>query len=149
MVGLPCAGKTTRARQLAQERSALRLTPDEWQTRLFGQDLGDPAHDQRHDLIETMLWGVAERVLTLGVSVILDFGFWAQAEREDYRARAVQLGASSEIHFLDVPDDELIERLAQRNAHLPAGSFTIPESNLREWMKFFQRPSPDELKRRE
>lgn len=29
-VGLPGAGKTTRARQLAKEHSALRLTPDEW-----------------------------------------------------------------------------------------------------------------------
>ena len=31
MVGLPCSGKTTLAKQLEQERSALRLTPDEWQ----------------------------------------------------------------------------------------------------------------------
>jgi predicted kinase len=29
-VGLPGAGKTTRARQLAKEHSALRLMPDEW-----------------------------------------------------------------------------------------------------------------------
>jgi len=36
--GLPCAGKTTLARQIEQERSALRLTPDEWITRLFGPD---------------------------------------------------------------------------------------------------------------
>ena len=38
MVGLPCSGKTTLARKLEHERSALRLTPDEWQLRLFGQD---------------------------------------------------------------------------------------------------------------
>jgi predicted kinase len=29
MVGLPCSGKTTLARTLEHERSALRLTPDE------------------------------------------------------------------------------------------------------------------------
>ncbi|MFJ3714174.1 MULTISPECIES: hypothetical protein [unclassified Streptomyces] len=27
---MPGAGKTTRARQLAKEHNALRLTPDEW-----------------------------------------------------------------------------------------------------------------------
>src|SRR2546421_9264967 len=41
LVGLPGAGKTTRARQLAVEAPALRLTPDEWMIPLFGRD--DPA----------------------------------------------------------------------------------------------------------
>jgi hypothetical protein len=35
-VGLPGAGKTTRARQLAKEHTALRMTPDEWMIPLFG-----------------------------------------------------------------------------------------------------------------
>jgi len=30
MCGLPCSGKTTLANQIEQERSALRLTLDEW-----------------------------------------------------------------------------------------------------------------------
>jgi predicted kinase len=38
MVGLPCSGKTTLAHKLEREQSALRLTPDEWQIDLFGQD---------------------------------------------------------------------------------------------------------------
>ncbi|MGE3273288.1 MAG: AAA family ATPase, partial [Chloroflexota bacterium] len=41
MVGLPGSGKTTLARQLEAQYSALRLTPDEWHIRLFGQDYGD------------------------------------------------------------------------------------------------------------
>src|SRR5262249_39568873 len=51
MVGLPCSGKTTLAKQLEHERSALRLTPDEWQVALFGQDAEEPEHDARHSLI--------------------------------------------------------------------------------------------------
>ena len=88
MVGLPCSGKTTLARQLEHERSALRLTPDEWQVALFGQDEEEPEHDARHSLIEAMLWKIASRALQLGTNVILDFGFWAREEREDYRLRA-------------------------------------------------------------
>ena len=85
--GLPCAGKTTLAKRLEQQFSALRLTPDQFHIRLYGQDAEEQEHDARHDLIEAMLWEVAARVLSLGVNVILDFGFWSRSEREDYRSR--------------------------------------------------------------
>ena len=147
MVGLPCSGKTTLARTLEQEHSALRLTPDEWQVRLFGQDAADPQHNARHSLIESLQWQVAERALALGNNVILDFGFWAREEREDFRSRAKHLGAGSEVHFLDVPSDELLRRLAIRNAQ-PGLAFRIPEEMLRSWIELFQKPDPDELLRR-
>jgi predicted kinase len=149
MVGLPCSGKTTLAQKIEREQSALRLTPDEWQVRLFGQDVEEPEHDARHSLIESMLWNIASRSLELGTNVILDFGFWAQEEREDFRLRAKQLGASSEVHFLDVSENELMQRLAVRNSQLSQESFHIPEEMMKPWIAFFQRPTPDELKRRE
>lgn len=149
MVGLPCSGKTTHAKKLEQERSALRLTPDEWQIGLFGQDALEPEHDARHSFIETMLWNVASRALELGTNVILDYGFWAREEREDYRQRAKRLGASSEVHFLDVPEVELLRRLAVRNAQPSQESFHICEESMIPWIKFFQKPAPDELERRE
>ena len=149
MVGLPCSGKTTLARKLEIDRSALRLTPDEWQLRLFGQDAEEPEHNARHDLIETMLWNLASRLLVLGTNVILDFGFWAREEREDFRSRAKQLGASSEVHFLDVSEDELLRRLAVRNSQPSQETFHIPEEMMKPWIAFFQKPTPDELEHKE
>lgn len=149
MVGLPCSGKTTLARKLEREQFALRLTVDEWHIQLFGQDAEEPEHDARHSLIEMMLWNIASRALELEMNVILDFGFWAREEREDYRSRAKELGASSEVHFLDGPTDELMHRLAARNSQSSPLSFSIPEEMMRVWIAFFQRPTPDELERRE
>lgn len=149
MVGLPCSGKTTLARQLEHEFSALRMTADEWHLRLFGQDAEEPAHDARHSAIEALLWEMASRALVLGNNVILDFGFWAREEREDYRSRARALGASSEVHFLDVPPEELLRRLALRNAEASLTAFRIPEQMMLPWIAFFQEPTPDELERRE
>jgi len=63
--------------------------------------------------------------------------------------RAKQLGASSEVHFLDVPEDELIRRLAVRNSQLSQASFHISEDMMKPWIAFFQKPTPDELERRE
>jgi predicted kinase len=149
MVGLPCSGKTTLAHKLEHELPALRLTPDEWQIPLFGQDAEAPEHDARHSLIEAMLWNIASRALELGTNVILDFGFWAREEREDFRLRAKQLGAGSEVHFLDVSEQELLRRLAIRNSQPSQASFHISEEMMKPWIVFFQKPAPDELERRE
>lgn len=149
MVGLPFSGKTTLAKKLEKEQSAIRLTPDEWQIGLFGQDANEPEHDARHGFIEAMLWKFASRALELGTNVILDFGFWAREEREDFRLRAKLLGASSEVHFLDVPEEELLSRLVARNSQPSKESFHISEESMKPWMKLFQKPIPEELDRRE
>jgi predicted kinase len=145
MCGLPCSGKTTLAKQIERERAALRLTPDEWIERLFGADVAGEALDATRDPMEAALWELASRVLALGVDVVLDFGFWSRVEREEFRARAARLGARSELHFTDAPEDVLLARLAARNARLPPGTFWIDEERLKSWGRLFEPPNADEL----
>ncbi len=63
-----------------------------------------------------------------------------------YRDRARELGARVELHFLDLSDDELWQRIEKRNGDLPAGSFQITRVDLAEWMTWFQKPDEAELK---
>lgn len=145
IVGLPCSGKTTLARQLERQHQAILLSPDEWQIRLFGRDLDHPQHDWRHDSVEDLLWNVAAKVLGHDIDVILDFGFWKRIEREDYRCRAAAVGAGCVIHYLDVPQDVLLRRLDIRNELLPDGTFYIPPEQLTEWFEHLEPPSAEEL----
>ncbi len=145
MVGLPCSGKTTYARRLAESENALLLTPDIWQIALFGQDFPGPYHDARHSAIEGIMWDVARRVLSLGASVILDFGFWAKEERDDFRQRARSLGAGFKIHYMDVPPSELYRRLEERNRSLPDGVFIIPKAEMDAFIALFKPPDAGEL----
>lgn len=146
--GLPGSGKTTLAKQIERERRALRLTPDEWIARLFGTGLTPPALDWCRDPVEALQWEVAERALTLGVNVVLDFGFWSRGEREEFRSRAAALGARSELRFLDVPRAVLSARLAARNADLPPYTFRVTEAQLDLWWGLFEPPGTDELQPR-
>ena len=141
LCGLPGSGKTTLAKKLEHERHALRLSPDEWMWSL-SIDLYDEA---KRAAVEALQWDVAARALTLGVDVIIEFGFWSRRERDDYRSRGEALGARVELRFLDIPRDELWTRLNKRNADLPPAMVRIDEANFGLWWSQFEPPTPDEL----
>jgi predicted kinase len=140
--GLPASGKTTRAKELEREHSALRLTPDEWIVAL-----GVDAHDDtKRAAVEAQQWQVAARALELGINVVLDFGVWSRAERDNFRARAKALGAVTVLHYLDVPRDELRRRLGKRNAALPAGTSHIDDTQLDSYIAWLEPPTAEELR---
>jgi predicted kinase len=143
--GLPGAGKTTLAKQLEQEKQALRLCPDEWIAPLL-KDASDHAElDRLRSPVETLQWEVAKRVLSLGVNVILENGFWSREERSSYRLQAEALGAKVELRFLEVSRDELWARLSKRNATLPPGTFIVTQEQLDLWWSWFEPPTKEEL----
>lgn len=139
--GLPGAGKTRLAVQLATERQALRLTKDEW---LWA--IGTTPWDRSTgESMEHELWRLAQEVLNLGLSVVLDFGMWAKAERDEMRTAARRLGVGVELHFLDVAADDLWRRIKARNRTPPWDKAPIARSDLDEWVAVFQRPDAEEL----
>jgi len=143
MCGLPGSGKTTLAKQIELRENALRLTPDEWMSRI----VGDGFNEEKRAEVEAMLWDIAARCLQLGINVILDFGFWSRAERDDFRKRARKLDANTEIHYLEVTLEELLKRVKQRKVKGTKHSFMVTEKQLREWVNCFEAPSKDELSR--
>jgi predicted kinase len=143
MCGLPGSGKTTLARQLEEALPALRLCGDEWMTNL-GIDLFDEA---ARDRIEQLFWGLAQQVLALGQSVILESGFWTRSERDEKRLVARAIGAAVELRVLDVPLAERWDRIETRNALPSSGTVPISYAQLAGWDAFFERPTPDEVAR--
>jgi predicted kinase len=143
--GLPGSGKTTLARQLEQSRSALRLCPDEWIAPLLKDSADTEELHRLRDPIEAIQWEVAKRVLTLGLDVVLEWGFWSREERVFSRAEAEALGAKVELHYLDVSLDELWARLSERNANLPPGTFHVTREQLDLFDSWFERPTAEEL----
>src|SRR5438046_7585648 len=103
--GLPGAGKTTLAKQLEVSRSALRLSPDEWIARILEDSSDTVELDRLRDPVESLQWTVAQEALSLGISVILENGFWARQERTVFQSKARAMAASVELHFLNVPKD--------------------------------------------
>ncbi|HWO63302.1 MAG TPA: ATP-binding protein [Umezawaea sp.] len=142
MVGLPGAGKTTRAREFAAANGALRLTPDDWMIRLF--DGSQP--DGKRDLLEGLLITLALRALRRGTDVVLDFGLWGRDERSALRWLAASVGASCRVVYLPVDEDVQRARIAHRQATAPHTTFPMAEADVDAWRQRFQAPDAAELR---
>ncbi|HEY5519100.1 MAG TPA: ATP-binding protein [Candidatus Limnocylindrales bacterium] len=138
LCGLPASGKTTLARELADAYGAVRLNPDEWELAL-GVDPFDEAFQVR---LEARFWELTQRLLVLGTSVVLEWGFWARSERDEKREVARTLGAAVELRFLDAPYEELVRRVVARHA---TGGIAITESHMEWYRGIFQPPTDEEL----
>src|SRR6478752_10457326 len=95
--------------------------------------------------VERELWRLAQEIMRLGLSVVLDFGLWARTERDEMRSVARGLGVGVELHYLDVPADELWRRIQARNAEPPWNAYPIGRANFEEWLTIFQAPDAAEM----
>ncbi len=135
--GLPGSGKTTLAKAIESAVEAIRYCPDEWMEAL-SIDLYDEENRAR---IEALQWQLAQDLLTLGLTVIIEWGTWARSERDALRLKTRALGAAVELRYVTAPLDVLFERLQSRGRENPP----IEQGELRRWSEIFQEPTPEEM----
>lgn len=141
MVGLPGAGKTTKANELAATHRALRLTPDHWMIPLFGDNMAGG----KRFVLEGRLISVALQALRLGTSVVLDYGLWSRDERSALRWLARANGARCQVVYLPVEKDVQLARIAGRQETAPHETFPMTEADVDQWREQFQVPDAAEL----
>ena len=141
ITGLPASGKSTLARRLAPKIPAIRLDKDEWTFQLGH----DPWDDDFRPLIEGRLWTLTQELLAHGQSVVLEWGHWARAERDEKRLGARALGVGVELHYLNAPLEELIERAQRRNESGEWRAAPMRRVHFEQWAMMFQPPDNEEF----
>src|SRR5580658_2736806 len=139
--GLPASGKSTLARLLAPQISAIRLDKDGWATQL-GADLWD---DEFRVRLEHQLWVLSQELLAQDQSVILEWGHWARVERDEKRLGARALGVGVELHYLNAPLEELMARAERRTASGEWTAAPITRAHFEQWVLTFQPPDEAEV----
>ncbi len=137
LCGLPGSGKTTLARQLETSLPAFRVSADDWMDSL---SINLHAEEPRAR-IEALQWQITKRLLTLGTSVIVEWGAWGRWERDKLRTEARALGAKVELHVLAAPPEELFRRIRLRNMQDPP----ITWEAVQRWQESFEQPTAEEI----
>lgn len=141
LCGLPGSGKSTLARKLVVDLPAVRLCPDDW---LAAMRINLYALEPRERL-EIVFWEHAQALLRLGMSVILESGFWLRSDRDEKRLGARAIGAAVELRYLDVPFEELVRRVEARSTG-PQWRYTpMTRDMMVSWLPYFDTPGADEL----
>jgi len=101
--------------------------------------------DELRVRVERQLWALAQELLAHGQSVILEWGHWERAERDEKRLGARALGVGVELHSLDAPLEELIERAQRRQASGEWTASPMTRAHFEQWARIYQPPGEEEL----
>lgn len=84
MCGFIGFGKTTIAKQLEKKLHAVRLTHDEIMVKRYGRNMPQEEFDSNYKKVDDYIRSETAKYIQAGQDVILDYGFWNHAKREEY-----------------------------------------------------------------
>ena len=142
--GFVGAGKTTFAKKLEQETSAVRFSPDEWMIERYGTNPPVEKFQDYYNEIDALIWKEVEKTVARGGDVILDFGFWDRASRDYARAFAAKHHAEVKLYALTCPEDIMRQRVLERTRSLPPGALVIDENAFELFKTRFEELEDDE-----
>ena len=142
--GKIASGKSTLARQLADDHRAILISEDHWLSNLYPDEMKTV---QDYVKVSERLRGVigphVKSLLGAGLNVILDFPANTPGLRQWMRDIFEGAGVSHRLHYIDVPDAVCKSRLKQRN--LDGGHEFAPSDEQFDLInQYFQPPSPQE-----
>lgn len=126
MCGKMAAGKSTLARRLADEHSAILICEDIWLQQLYPNEIrGFDDYVAYARRLKAVVAPHVKALLAQGLSVVLDFPANVPAQRAWFRELIAASGAKHVMHFVDTDHSRCIEQLQQRNREQPPGSMPM------------------------
>jgi predicted kinase len=144
LCGLPCAGKTTFANGLAEEKEAVLLSLDQLVLNLFPEEDNVETHRKYVQRVETTFFPIVRDLLHRRCHVVLDFPGHTKVERDRLRQIAIQIDAEVCLYYLRAEIEAVRQRIQYRNANLKNREYLIPDWLLSMIIQKFEPPDDTE-----
>ena len=139
------AGKSTKSRQIAQERNAVLLSEDEWLAALYPNQISSfDDYIKYSALLRPLVKKHVTNILQTGTNVVMDFPANTVRQRAWFKDLASKADAAHEMIYLDVSNELCLRQIAQRSIEQPKrAAFDTPKM-FEEVTKYFEEPSKNE-----
>ena len=146
--GKICSGKTYYANQIKEQENAVILSTDEATYDLIDNEQGE-LYDVFAERVNKYLMKKAVEIVKAGCNVILDWGFWTKAERQETTKYFNQFGMDVEWHYVDIEQSHWQQLIEERNAKIQKGNggsdFYVDEGLLNKTLSKFEEPTREEM----
>jgi predicted kinase len=143
--GKMAAGKSTLARELAQLEHTVLVVQDDFLEALHPGEITDiPGFVTRYLRLKNALTPHVCTLLSMGISVVLDFAANTRNQRAWFRELIDRANVEHELHFVHASDALCKSQLRERSKALPAGSPWTTEADFDAINAYFEPPSEAE-----
>lgn len=143
--GKMASGKTTLARQIAEQKTAILMCEDELLGKLYPNELTDvPSYIQYSAKLKSALKPLLIDLLQTGVSVVLDFPANTIEQRKWINGIVEQSQAHYEFHYLDTSNAICQAQLMERAVKQPERSATDTVEMFNAITAYFEPPTSAE-----
>lgn len=144
LCGKVASGKSTLTARLLAVPQTILISEDKWLSCLYPDEIHTLAdYVSRVTRMRTVLTEHVRALLTMGISVVLDFPFNTVSTRLWGKSLLDDVGCAHQLHYLDVSDETCKARLAARNAS-GEHPFQTSEEQYDQITRYFVAPTPGE-----
>ena len=143
--GKMVAGKSTRARRLAEAEKAVLISEDEWLEMLYPEQIKTLDYFLHYSARLRPVVGMhVKNLLMTGMTVVLDFPANTARQKAWFKCLYEDSGVEGKLLHLKVSDAICLERLRKRRAKQPNRQRFDNEQFFQQVTQYFREPAPSE-----
>lgn len=139
------AGKTTKSKQLADDRNGVLISEDEWLESLYPKQIKTFEDYLRLSAqLKPLVASHVQNILRTGTNVVLDFPANTVSQRKWFKRLFSAINAAHELIYIDVSDEICLKQIAQRRIKQPERASFDTVEVFHHVTSFFEEPRADE-----
>ena len=139
------AGKSTKSKQVSQDRNAILISEDEWLSTLYPNQITS-FDDYLHysSVLKPLVKTHVVNILRVGADVVMDFPANTVNQRKWFKELISEANAPNELIYLNVSNEICLKQIEKRRIEHPERAIYDTESMFNEVTNFFQEPDQSE-----
>lgn len=139
------AGKSTKAKHIAEISAAVLLVEDDWLAALYPDQIRS-IKDYVHysGLLKPQIKTLVQSILQSGSDVVMDFPANTLQQRAWFKSLLMETNAEHELVFIDVADAVCLAQIQQRRMEEPQRAATDTPEMFAQMNRYFVAPSAEE-----